>query len=371
MTSFHQCALLLLLWCLLGCCVHIAIAGTEPGKGKHLLVGVDANYSLELEKNGTVWKEQNGKACDLFTLLHRAGVNSFRVRVWANDDGLSGRDYALDIARRAQRVGMQPLPVLFLSDNWADYVKQPAPARWQKLAFAEKLKSVTEYSRATALAFKHAGIKTDLYEIGNEIDFGICGEFAENWGDRFNLLFMRAHIWPNAAQVIAAAEAGIRTVNPKAHFVLHLAQWWNPSYCKAFIAFMQQHHVAIDYFGLSFYPSSGLAEKNTFADLTDNVNDINKNTGLPILLLECGYPSLPTFGGQFSTWNKAVPGYELSEQGQAQWVAALLAVSKATPAIRGFYYWSPELYTQELWSAFSLFHADGIAKQGLWALSGK
>jgi arabinogalactan endo-1,4-beta-galactosidase len=340
-------------------------AGATEAK-KDLLVGVDANYSLELLKNGTTWRAGD-KPEDLFALLHAAGINSFRVRVWTNDAGSSGKDYAIELAKKAQQAGLQPYPVFFLSENWSDYVKQPAPALWQKLTFDEKLKAITRYSHDTAQSFKDAGITTDIYEIGNEIDFGICGEFAENWGDRFSMEYMQARIWNKAAQIIAAAEEGIREVNPRARFLLHLTQWWNPAYCTAFIHTMIQHSVQIDLFGLSFYPSSGLDKKKTFSDLAQSVKEINDKTGLPIIICECGYPSTPTFGGQFATWNKEVPGFPLSERGQRKWIAQFIAMSKASPSIVGVFYWSPELYTQELWSAFSLFRADGRAKEGLRA----
>lgn len=83
---------------------------------------------------------------------------------------------------------------------------------------------MAEYSEQTARHFQEAGIAANLYEVGNEIDFGICGEFEEKWENRFNVAHMNERIWSKAAQVIHAAEQGIRKVNPQAQFILHLTQ---------------------------------------------------------------------------------------------------------------------------------------------------
>jgi arabinogalactan endo-1,4-beta-galactosidase len=285
--------------------------------------------------------------------------------VWTHDGGPSGRDYACAVAKRAQEAQLKPYLVFFLSEDWSDYVKQPAPQAWAKLPFAEKLAKVTDYSRQTAQHFQQAGIETELYEIGNEIDFGICGEFEEKWENRFNYAHMNERIWNKAAQVIRAAEQGVRQVNPKAKFILHLTQWWNPEFCTAFVEAMRKGEAQVDLVGLSFFPSSGLGEKKSFADLGESVRAIFQKTGLPVVICESGYPSTPAFGGQFATWNKAVEGYPLSEAGQKKWLADLLAFCRRQEHIQGVFYWSPEWYTEEMWKAFALFRADGTAKEAL------
>jgi len=344
---------------------HLTIAAESPA----FMTGVDANYAPEMAARGAVWKVA-GETVDLFAALHAAGVDSFRVRVWTVATGPGSADDAVAVAKRAQAAGMRPYLVFFLSENWSDYVKQPAPAAWASLSFPEKLAQVTAYSEQTTRRFQQAGIATDLYEVGNEIDFGICGEFEERWENRFNLAYMSERIWGRAAQVIRAAEEGIRRANPKARFVLHLTQWWNPEFCAAFHAAMIRNGAHVDLLGLSFFPSSGLSEKQTFADLGTSVQSVVAATGAAIVICECGYPSQPSFGGQFSTWNKAVPGYPLSPAGQRQWLADALAFCRGQSQIRGVFYWSPEWYTEEMWQAFALFGADGAAREALGALRG-
>ena len=90
------------------------------------MTGVDANYSLDLAERGIRWKVA-GRQVDLFQAFRQAGVDSFRVRVWTGAEGPSGKIYAGEVAKRAQAAGLKPYLVFFLSEDWSDYVKQPAP----------------------------------------------------------------------------------------------------------------------------------------------------------------------------------------------------------------------------------------------------
>jgi len=345
--------------------VFLALA-TQAGERRGFLTGVDANYSRELAAKGAVWKIA-GRKIELFPAFRKAGVDSVRVRVWTGQTGPSGLDYAVQVATSAQKAGMKPYLVFFLNDNWADYVKQPAPASWAGLPLAEKLRKVTAYSEATARAFQRAGVKCDLYEIGNEIDFGICGEFEEDWGCRFDILHMETQVWNRAAQVILAAEQGIRAVNPHAKFMLHLTQWWNPDYCTTFARVMRAGGVQLDYVGLTFYPSSGLCPQQQFTDLGVSIDKIYAATRCPVIICEYAYPSQASFGGQFSTWNHPVESYPLDEDGQRRWATDFLAYCRGQQHIMGAFYWSPEWYNEDLWPAFALFRADGEAKPALRA----
>ena len=155
-----------------------------------------------------------------------------------------------------QQAGLKPYLVIFLSDDWADLVKQPAPAEWKSLSNEQKLAAVEAYSEKVVRHMARNGIAIDLFEIGNEIDFGVCGEFEEEWPRRVSLEFMRTRVWPRMTPILKAAENGVRKAQPKAKFILHLAQWNNVEYCIAFWQAMQAAGVQLDYPGLSYFPSS-------------------------------------------------------------------------------------------------------------------
>ena len=75
---------------------------------------------------GKTWT-QAGRPVDPFAAFAKAGCTAARIRVWVGDEGTNRLNYAIKTARRAQAAGLRPYVVLFLSEEWADYVKQPSP----------------------------------------------------------------------------------------------------------------------------------------------------------------------------------------------------------------------------------------------------
>lgn len=321
--------------------------------------GVDANYLPELRTRGATWHEAGREINPLPAFADR-GINSFRLRLWTGNT-----DTALALAEEAQAQGMTVLPVLFLSDDWADYVKQPVPTAWRGMAREAKLRTVAGYARATAAALRARGISGDLYAIGNEIDFGICGEFEDRWERRISLDWMRAEIWPRAAEVITAAQQGVCKENPSARFVIHLTQWWNVPYCRAMLAALRERGVRVDVIGLSYYPTAPMREQREMAVFFANADTLTEEFNCPVVVCEYAYPATAAIRGQFSDWNHAAPGYPLTPDGQSQWLKEFLAGCRAHRSIIGAFYWSPEWHADELWRAFALFDELGRARPAL------
>nr|MBP7654457.1 glycosyl hydrolase 53 family protein [Candidatus Dependentiae bacterium] len=325
--------------------------------------GVDANYSIGMIENGKKWESE--KINNIFEIFKNKGINSLRMRIWTCDTGPNSIDYAIKIAKECNKNNIAPYIVLFLSDNWSDYVKQPLPEKWKKLLFSDKVKEVREYSKSVVSVFMKNGIVPQMYEIGNEIDFGICGEFENEWHNRFNLEYMKKNIWIKSAQIIEAAQKGILEEDKNAKFILHLTQWWNEKFCIEFYNFMLENNVKIDFLGLSFFPTSNMSEKNGFDYFESKINQLSNSLKRKIIICEYAYPSKYDFGGQFSEWNKSVKDYDLNEKGQAKWINDFLTLCRENDNLQGAYYWSPEWFDSEMWEAFSLFNADGTAKEGI------
>ncbi len=287
-------------------------------------------------------------------------MNAFRLRLWTGNT-----DTSLSLAAEAQSQNMTVIPVLFLSDDWADYVKQPIPEAWRHLRGDTKLAAVRDYAQVTAAALKHRGVRGNLYAVGNEIDFGICGEFEERWDRRFSLEWMRHEVWPKAAAVIVAAQQGILAVNPEARFIVHLTQWWNPEYCQAMLSTLRAHGVKIDVVGLSYYPSAPMSEERSMTVFFKHADFLGQAFSCPVIICEFAYPATAQISGQFSDWNRPVAGYPLTTDGQNRWLADFLAGCRRDTHILGAFYWSPEWNTEALWKAFSLFDESGVARPAL------
>jgi arabinogalactan endo-1,4-beta-galactosidase len=58
-------------------------------------------------------------------------------------------------------------------------------------------------------------------------------------------------------------------------------------------------------------------------------------------------------------------GYPLNENGQAMWLADLVALVRSDRNFGGVIYFSPEWYNEAVWDAFALFNAAGVARPGI------
>jgi arabinogalactan endo-1,4-beta-galactosidase len=340
-------------------------SAAEPYSGKPFLLGVDANYSLTMEEKGSRWKwpepNDGDAAQDLFGGMQAAGVQALRVRIWTGEEGANGRAYATRVMQRAQAAGLKAYLVIFLSEDWADLEKQPAPVIWRSLSLEARLAAVREYSRATAEHFRQSGWTGHLYEIGNEIDFGICGIYPRQEFEK-SPEELRRKYWPDAARIIRASQEGVLSVDPEAKFMLHIAHWWDAPFCTAFFEFMISQGARVDFAGLSYFPSSAIGDSRTFEQLRTVIDAIAAKIQRPVIIAECGYPSTPNFSGQFAAWRQEAPGYPLTPEGQQRWLEDFAKFCSEHPQIAGLFYWSPEWFGEGMWKAFALFDENGDAK---------
>jgi arabinogalactan endo-1,4-beta-galactosidase len=333
-----------------------AVAAPKPPLG----VGVDANYALDMEKAGTTWR-WDGASPDLFAGMAQHEVRNFRVRLWTRGEGAHGRAYATEIVKRALAGGLDPYLVIFLSEDWADMMKQPVPAAWKDLTFEGRLDAVRTYSREIVAHFRAEGLRSHLYEIGNEIDYGICGEYPGK-GTKKNPEALSRRLWPRSAELIRASQAGVLEADPEAQFILHIAHWWDAEFCVSFFRFMLDHGVQVDQAGLSYFPSSNIGGSLEMAEFGATATRLAAAIQRPVIVPETAYPSTRDFSGQFSRWKYEVPGYPLTPDGQRRWIADFLAYCHRHPDIHAVYYWSPEWCGEGMWKGFALFDPAGAAK---------
>ncbi len=333
-----------------------------PIPGEEFRVGVDANFIPQGEKTqlGFWVGDQRIDPLELFAVN---GADSFRLRLWVGDEGESKLNYATELALRAQQAELKPYLVLFLTEYWADVNSQPAPAEWAGLDLEERATAVRQYSFETAKHFLDQGIRLDFYEIGNEIDYGICGVFAEITQPR-DVESLRKDIWPSEARLIRAAVEGIRQADADAQILLHIASSTDPLLASAFFRAMEDFGVEYDYMGLSHYPTAfGLVAASRLKDTLDKLTD---EVGKPIFISETAYPAETPWGGQFGGWRYALPGYPLTPEGQARWLHDFFLGMRNRGDVLGVYVFSPDFwFSGELWEPFALFDSEGKARPGV------
>ena len=332
------------------------------------MVGIDSNYALDMEAHSKVWKDQS-ETINPYEFFARNGCRHARIRVWVGDEGMNRLNYATQTALSAQKAGLKPYLVIFLSDDWADMVKQPAPKDWKPLTPQQKLEAVSAHAENVVNHMAKNGVEIDMFEIGNEIDFGICGEFEEEWPRRVSLEYMRTQVWPRMIPIIKAAQSGVLKAQPRAKFIIHLAQWNNVDYCIALWQALLAAGIQIDIPGLSYFPSSAKdPSQRSFAYFSQQVGKVATALNKPVLICETGYPALEKFPGQFTEWNLPAQGYPLTNDGQARWLTDLTRLIRQNPgSFLGVFYWSPEWYDGGLWDAFSLFDATGATRRAAHA----
>lgn len=339
--------------------ITLALAADEA-PGKNLRVGVDANYSLDMEKAGAAWT-WNDERPDLFAGMALQGVKEFRVRLWMKNDGAHGKTYATEVVKRALAGGLNPYLVLFLSEDWSDMMKQPLPESLRGLTLEERADAVKTYARDVVAHFRSVGLTNHFYEIGNEIDYGICGEYPRKGAKKTPAALSRK-LWPNSARLIRAAQEGVLAADPEAQFMLHIAHWWDADFCTAFFRFMLDHGVQLDFAGLSYFPSANIGGSLEMESFGATAAQVARATGRPVVVPETAYPSTADFKGQFSRWKYEAPGYPLSPDGQCRWLADFLAFCDRHPDVAAVFYWSPEWCGEGMWKAFALFDPDGAAR---------
>jgi len=341
----------------------LSCSATESDGGKIVFrTGVDANHIPLAEELGHGFYVGDERVEPLF-LFAANGVDSFRVRLWVKDEGEASLDYATELAQRAQDAGLRPYLVIFLSEDWADVNKQPVPEIWSGYALDERAQRIQEYSSQVVNHFIEAGVDFDFYEIGNEIDYGISGVYADTTQAR-DPDSLRETIWPDEATLIRAAIAGVKQADPEAQFMLHIATAWDPDFALAFYKTMIEMGVDYDYIGLSLYPSAfGLAVYERFCESLDR---LNMEVGKPVIMAETGYPAEPPTGGPFRDWSKPLPGYPITPEGQAFWITDFLASMRDRSDVVGVYIFGPEFwFSGETWSPFALFDEEGRVRPGM------
>ncbi|GIW41254.1 MAG: hypothetical protein KatS3mg076_1831 [Candidatus Binatia bacterium] len=334
------------------------------------LWGVDSNYVRLFELQGRTWQVE-GRQVDPIEEFTRRGANAFRLRIWVENDPGDPQPGTLErharlLARRAQHLGLYVLPVLFMSRGWGADTEQDAPTEWAELSLAERAEVARLWAKDATERLRLDGIRTRLYAIGNETDYGFCGAFEVTE----DLDRLEREIWPAAARLMRATAEGVRAGSGRGdlRFVVHISRGWDPEFALAYFRTMLAEGVPIDLAGLSYYPNSWGEERARRFDTT--VERLSRELGLPVLVAEYAYAAEARVPG----WREALPGYPLDEAGQARFVGDFCRRVFDDPRLRGAFYWSPEeAHAIFDWSVMGLFrpsfdgHSPG-ARPALGAL---
>lgn len=316
----------------------------------------------------------------------------------------------LERAELARDLGLPFNPELGLFAAYGDvlsYQQQPdftdhpdlIPAgSWLDLSVDEMAARIKAYATRTARRILDTGVRVGTWNLGNEVDSGICGITPPAPGDstsggstdridveiarmnRHDLVlrtseldridWLSTHIWPHVGRLLAAAAAGVRQVQPDARFSTHIAGA-NPQSTAAWTEFwdvVADFGYLPDVFGTSMYPSGPVEHHpdDLHIVLGQAAQRLQERWGRPSFIAEYAYPIADVIGP--FPFGREVRGYPRAQSGQAAYLGDLASRGRAEGWLEGIRPWAPDLVTGH-WGPLSLFHLDGSIARANLALS--
>ena len=288
--------------------------------------GADVSWLTELESNGTLFYDANGKPQECMALLRDLGMNSIRLRVWVNPDGgWCGKDDVVAKAWRAHKLGMRLMIDFHYSDTWADPGKQYVPAAWKDYTFEQMKQAVADHTRDVLTALKERNIDVEWVQVGNETSDGMLWNDADG-ADALAVTGRASKNMANFAAYVNAGYNAVKAVYPDAKVIVHLDKGNKLSQYTWMFDGLKQHGAKWDVIGMSLYPD-WITDK-TWQQVSDdclaNMQTLSTKYGCNVILSEIGM-----------VWNS---------ENAAPFLKKMVDGCKALSICEGVFYWEPETY---------------------------
>jgi arabinogalactan endo-1,4-beta-galactosidase len=359
---------------------------------------------------------------DLQRMFVSHGANEVYARIattqkYRNGFGDHSMNRGLERARMAKALNLPFNPELGLFNIYGDVRCQPAPdfsdypeikvpGPWTSLTIDQMMPLLRLYATLAARQILSTGAKVRIWDLGNEVEFGSagvavqpmpggCDDTAGGAGwykapDRVDpaigrmsvvdlmkmsetqrIAWLRSHVWPYEAKMLAAVADGIRSVDPHARFSTHVSGITSvqPGQAVAFFKAMREGGFAADELGVSYYPTSSAYPPDRWQAFKDMATSVRRELGQPVFIAEFGYPSEKMKSGFI--WNDAVKGYPLTPEGQASFIRDLVAWGVGTGTLSGIRPWAPDLAGTP-WGPMSFFEFEGktaTSRPALYAIT--
>lgn len=300
---------------------HTPLVEKVEGLSEDFLLGADISSLIALENSGLVYHNFDKQPQELVSLLHDAGINALRVRVWndpydANGNGYGGGNCdlktAIIIGKRAMEYDMKLLVDLHYSDFWADPGKQQPPKAWASFDLPEKTEAIREYTKECLQAFREEGINVSMVQVGNETTVGFCGEWTPE--GQYSLM--------------AAAANAVRDFDPAIRIAVHYTNPEKGGYAT-FARWLQEYQVDYDIFASSYYP----AWHGTLENLSAQLKSVADGYGKQVMVAETAWDHV-------SYDDNATGAYPYSVQGQADALRDVVQTVHDLGGV-GVFYWEP------------------------------
>jgi arabinogalactan endo-1,4-beta-galactosidase len=304
-----------------------------PGAASLEVLGADVSSLKKSEDLGGVYRDERGRPGDALNILAEHGASHVRLRVWVDPaDGYHDPAEAIQMSRRARRLGLRTFLDLHFSDTWADPGNQSKPAAWAGNSVAQLRDAVYAHTFDLCTSLKRHGHAPDLIQIGNELNSGMLWPDGHTWNPPN---------WDNLAMFLKAGYEATKACSPSTKVVLHLANGGDNGAFRWWFDNITARGVPFDVIAASYYAYW----HGSLGDLQYNLDDVAQRYGKEVLVAETAYPF--TLGWKdgwpnvIGTPEQLVAGYPATPQGQAANLRDVLSIVRAVPGGRGLgaFYW--------------------------------
>ena len=304
-------------------------------RSNQFINGVDISMLKQVEDNGGIFYE-NGNQIDPIQIFKDRGINTARIKIWHTPSlNYNNLESVLEIADRANSVGLDIMLDFHYSDTWADPSNQSKPSAWADLNFETLCDSVEQYSRHVITKLKDQNTLPKYVQIGNETDCGllwpdgyVCDESNNDsqW-NKLRELFMHA---------IEGVNSALDTQDTL-EIISHVSSGGN-----WFFNNLIGEGVNIDILSISYYPMW----HGTLTDLSQNMDELGNEFQKPVLIAETAYPFTLQWNDNTNNIlgleNQLLEDYEASEEGQFSFLHDLITLVDENDHGLGICYWAPD-----------------------------
>jgi arabinogalactan endo-1,4-beta-galactosidase len=254
----------------------------------HLVKGADVGWLSQLEDQGVVYQDVDGTQKDALQILKDNGIDTIRLRVFVNPPsdfmwegggmlGYADKNGVIDMAQRADNLGLDVMIDFHYSDHWADGLKQDKPEAWENYSFSQLKSAVYYHTRDVMQGLADVGIYPKWVQVGNEIRKGML------WPDG------KTPNYGNLAQLINEGYYGVKDVSPDSKIIVHIDKGADNGRSREFFDGLMPHNPLFDIIGLSYYPYwDGVDYTQNINSLGNNMNDLVSRYNKDVMITEVG-----------------------------------------------------------------------------------
>ncbi len=306
-----------------------------PNISDDFIRGMDASSVLVEENSGVTYYNFDGEEQDVFQTLAESGINYIRLRVWNDPYDENGNGYgggnndvptAIELGKRATKYGMKVCIDFHYSDFWADPKRQHTPKAWEGMDLEEKSNALYDFTKDSLNQMLDAGVDVSMVQIGNEINYGMCGETIAG----------------NVTKLLKSGSSAVReisdTYNQDIQIVVHYTNITQSAALYSLIKNLQTSELDYDIIGLSYYPFWD----GDMDNMKKVVETIQKDYGKKVMIAETSYCYTSEDGdgnaNSLAGTDDLVDSYPATVQGQTDMIRDVIAAANEAGAC-GVFYW--------------------------------